>query len=232
MKGLPFVPEMARAVCAGRKTVTRRLVDLPDDFVDQITPAGFCYLSVDGRWVVDCGEVRRGLILFVDGIKAPWTVGERPCVLPTWAVPAEFDHLRPLQLDVDAVRSTFWHAGMTPRKPLAAVPPLGKSRPGRFLANHLRELLPVVEIVSIGMERVQSITEDDAKAEGIESELFQGKTYFRNYQFRDHTIDRIKAFGRAADSFRTLWDSINAERGASWASNPFVWRIEFKGVTK
>ena len=219
MKGLPFVPEMARAVCAGRKTVTRRLVDLADEFIEDSTPGGFCYLSVDGRWVVDTGGVFEGKGKFIDGIKAPWTVGERPCVLPTWAVPAEFDHLRPLQLDVEAVRSTFWHAGMTLRKPLAAVPPLGKSRPGRFLANHLRELLPVVEIVSIRMERVQDITEADAVAEGVMEDTAVGGWCVG--AFRGSSARQV---------FEKLWDSINSERGASWASNPFVWRIEFKGV--
>lgn len=28
--------------------------------------------------------------------------------------------------------------------------------------------------------------------------------------------------------FATLWDRINAKRGYSWESNPWVWVIEFK----
>ena len=27
--------------------------------------------------------------------------------------------------------------------------------------------------------------------------------------------------------FRTLWDSINAKRGYSWESNPWVWAVSF-----
>lgn len=67
-----------------------------------------------------------------------------------------------------------------------------------------------LEIVSIRVERVQEITHSDAVAEGL-------TCYHENYQC-------------AIDDYKDLWDSINAKRGYSWNSNPWVWVIEFKKV--
>ena len=71
----------------------------------------------------------------------------------------------------------------------------------------------MLEVVDVRVERLQDITEEDAEAEGVTAAPF------------------CKA-GRSAglehiESFELLWDSINGER-APWASNPWVWRVEFE----
>lgn len=60
-------------------------------------------------------------------------------------------------------------------------------------------------IKHVRAEQLQDISEDDAAAEGIER----------------HSGPYILDFAR-------LWDSINAKRGYSWASNPWVWVVEFE----
>ncbi len=65
-----------------------------------------------------------------------------------------------------------------------------------------------LEVISVRVERVQEISEADIKAEGV----FQGNDGPKIRQIR----------------FMGLWDSINAKRGYGWASNPWVWVIEFK----
>lgn len=60
-----------------------------------------------------------------------------------------------------------------------------------------------LEITDIGVERLQNITESDAKAEGVEWEPFSYK-----------------------DGFMTLWQSINGHD--SWSANPWVWVVSFK----
>jgi hypothetical protein len=64
-----------------------------------------------------------------------------------------------------------------------------------------------LEIVSVRVEQINDISAEDAEAEGI------------------------TAFGKRG-GFRELWDSINAKRGYSWESNPWVWVIAFKRVTQ
>ena len=57
-----------------------------------------------------------------------------------------------------------------------------------------------LEITDIRAERLQKITEEDAKAESVES----------------------------CEAFQVLWDSLNAKRGFDCVKNPWVWRIVFK----
>lgn len=68
-----------------------------------------------------------------------------------------------------------------------------------------------LEIVSIRVERVKTITDDGAIEEGV-----------------DRTNTSIP--GYATTRYVKLWDSINAKRGFPWSSNPWVWAIEFKRV--
>lgn len=72
-----------------------------------------------------------------------------------------------------------------------------------------------LEVTGVRVERLQEISEADAKAEGIE-ELSHG---FRDYLQRDVQMD-------AVSSYESLWESING--AGSWEANPWVWVIEFK----
>lgn len=73
-----------------------------------------------------------------------------------------------------------------------------------------------LEIVSVRVERLQDISEEDAKSEGVEV-LSQG---FKCYLGADCQC------GDARMSFMSLWESINGP--GSWEKNDWVWVIEFK----
>jgi hypothetical protein len=77
-----------------------------------------------------------------------------------------------------------------------------------------------LEIKSIRVERLQQISEEDAKAEGCE--LAKGYEELTKELFR-HPYREV---------FQDLWNSINTKRGFPWASNPWVWVIEAPMVTK
>lgn len=70
-----------------------------------------------------------------------------------------------------------------------------------------------LEVTEVRVERLQEITERDARAEGIDP-----GTSICDF-----------AATPARDDFARLWDSINGAR-ASWASNPWVWAISFRRV--
>jgi hypothetical protein len=72
-----------------------------------------------------------------------------------------------------------------------------------------------LEITGVRVERLQEISEEDARAEGV------------NHQ-RWPESDPYYMTGR--DAFIELWDAINAKRGYSWDSNPFVWVVEFQPI--
>ena len=67
-----------------------------------------------------------------------------------------------------------------------------------------------LEITDVRVEQLQSITEEDARAEGMRYE------HERLYCAHGHRSE-----------FERLWDQINGDR-APWAENPWVWVLEFK----
>ena len=85
-----------------------------------------------------------------------------------------------------------------------------------------------LEILKVRVERVQDISEEDAKAEGIK--LISGHKWCPPGKLPPLESDEWKTVTYKM-GFEWLWDSINAKRGFSWGVNPWVWVIEFKKVT-
>jgi hypothetical protein len=69
-----------------------------------------------------------------------------------------------------------------------------------------------LEIVSVRVERLQDISEADAKAEGTPKPIQISDDDPRTYR----------------DAFGDLWELINGD--GSWDANPWVWVVEFKRV--
>jgi hypothetical protein len=76
-------------------------------------------------------------------------------------------------------------------------------RPSIFMPRWASRI--TLEITEVRVQRLQEITEVDAKAEGVS----------RSAKFS------------AREEFSMLWESINGKR-APWASNPWVWCLTFK----
>jgi len=88
---------------------------------------------------------------------------------------------------------------------------------GKLLANgSYREASRIfLEIDEVRIERIQDITGNDVKSEGVE--------------FPDATF--IEKVGDRWNTFQTLWDSINSKRGFGWDKNPYVWVVKFHRIT-
>lgn len=79
-----------------------------------------------------------------------------------------------------------------------------------------------LKVTNVRVERLQDITEEDAFKEGcIDYQCKIGDGKFEDVIEFDLT---------ARDAFIDLWDSLNAKRGYSWESNPWVWAIEFEKI--
>lgn len=82
-------------------------------------------------------------------------------------------------------------------------------------------------IEDVRVERVQEISEEDARAEGIEPKLKTSNPNFSRYKnYQD--INGLSVLPK--ESFQSLWVSINGE--ASWHSNPWVWVVKFRVLSK
>ena len=78
-----------------------------------------------------------------------------------------------------------------------------------------------LEVTGDRVERLQDITEEDAKAEGVALGAAPCK-----YLGSRCNSSRCPSHNYRP-AFRSLWDAINAKR-ATWDSNPWVWVVEFK----
>lgn len=84
-----------------------------------------------------------------------------------------------------------------------------------------------LEITAVRCERLNTISEEDAGAEGVE-EMMVGTA--RAHVWRDYGLkgDAHFACTSAKESYQTLWDSING--AGAWAKNPWVWVITFSRI--
>ena len=73
-----------------------------------------------------------------------------------------------------------------------------------------------LEVVGVRAERLNEISEEDAKAEGARATLSPLDSV------------RLGAIGTHREGFSQVWESINGP--GSWAENPFVWVVEFRRV--
>lgn len=87
-------------------------------------------------------------------------------------------------------------------------------KPSIFMPRWASRL--TLRITDVRVQRVQEISEADARAEGV------GHV---------ESVARLVESGDYRIAFAELWDSINGKR-ATWASNPYVWAITFEVVDK
>ena len=86
-----------------------------------------------------------------------------------------------------------------------------KWRPSLFMWHWASRI--TLEVVSVRVERLNNISEEDAKAEGTK-----------------YAVDRsVGNNWSERQAFSALWESINGP--GSWDKNPWVWVVEFKRIT-
>ena len=78
----------------------------------------------------------------------------------------------------------------------------------------------LLEITGIRVERLQEISENDAKAEGVISNE-------ERFKIKSQSI-----VNKYRWQYRELWDSLNKKRGYGWDTNPYVWVLTFKQLNR
>jgi hypothetical protein len=207
-----FSKEMVKAILEGRKTQTRRVVKLKPHPTGHSWGAPY-YSRTWWKWLFIGGW---GLAAKQQGIKCPYgQVGDRLWVRETWATEKRLDWTLPNYLgnagDVALWYKSEWWAQTSP-----LLLERGKWRPSIHMPRWASRIL--LEITEVRVERVQDIAWFDIPKEGIQDDTWsigQGR-------FVKKTPERLLS------DFKHLWDSINARRGYSWDTNPWVWVISFK----
>lgn len=78
-----------------------------------------------------------------------------------------------------------------------------------------------LKIKGVRVERIQDISEEDARAEGVRGEVCL------NCGFGTSPCNCFSSRPGCRTAFVDLWNSINEKRGYGWDKNPLVWVVEF-----
>lgn len=210
-----FSAPMVKAILDGRKTVTRRVVKpQPDDS----TPGYWSWLARKGLPV---GRVA------AEALSPFGQPGDRLWVRETFS-----------SVDVNGHKSSPREAHFVVLPDgtqvcrdgtvLAALPEYARGafdgitwRPSIHMPRWASRIM--LEVVSVRVERLHEITEDDARAEGVDDGPGLGGRLYPGTGAARGPLGHRRVFS-------LLWEMINGKR-APWASNPWVWRVEFRRVS-
>ncbi|EMF9966161.1 hypothetical protein [Pseudomonas aeruginosa] len=202
-----FNDQMVRAILEGRKTVTRRVVKPQPDFlgsmVDPNTPFKTLDAGLHARITCPYGEP-----------------GDRLWVREAWQGPLISDEEQAANQSWWKDMTKFQNPGHCAYRASGDdneyVDPDGyfhcKWKPSIHMPRWASRIL--LELTAVRVERLQDISEEQARAEGYPAER------------------ECETGGSGLDAwlwFRSLWGEINGPE--AFTANPWVWVIEFKRVT-
>ncbi len=201
-RGIPYSADMVRARRAGLKTQTRRVVK-PQPEQGCIGHFGPGNPFIRGERVV---------------VRCPYgQPGDRLLTREAWRTLTEYDAHPPRDVPVGA---SIWYEadGHAPAD-------FGRYRHARFMCRWMSR--GIDEVVDVRVERLQDISEADARAEGIFQHVRGGWHWHKH---DSSNLDDWNQFGyrTARHAYQSLWEQING--AGSWDTNPYVWVVEFKRV--
>jgi hypothetical protein len=219
-----FNGAMVRALLDGSKTQTRRVMKpqpepTPADYPG---PAGHWWPSNEVQSMVHVEQAMQnkhgGWGGFVETLCPYGQPGDRLWVRETWADLAELS-------DGNYERQAIYRADDIEMygdedEPVNVTAPDMRWRPSIHMPRWASRIL--LEIVSVRVERLQDISEDDAKAEGAWPDPSIVRKVAEHFKCDIFSV-------RPSLAYRMLWESING--AGSWDANPWVWVVEFKRVT-
>ncbi|MEY5099614.1 MAG: hypothetical protein RJA36_2333 [Pseudomonadota bacterium] len=198
-----FSAPMVRAILAGTKTQTRRVVQ---------PPRGYRWLDLAvGTMVNDGGHKKH-----ISDLRSPYgEPGDRLWVKESTIKVEDRGWIGPVYVESDAGRDALeWGYGESD-DPDHIPPHAIKRRPSIFMTRAMSRI--TLEITGVRVERLQEISEGDAYDEGTA-------------EWCAETQRNGNKWPNIVRAYRGLWEQING-RG-SWAANPFVWVLEFRRLER
>lgn len=202
-----FSAPMVRAILDGTKTQTRRIGKCQKDDATQLG-------------IESCEHATKGTVYqatyraYPTGGTARWALCECPFGIIGDRLWVKETHARvhPVMLqslDPDP-KSAYWETLFRATEELGKYAGRVHWKPSIFMRREFSRI--TLEITGIRVERLNDISEEDAKAEGVTIiQAVRGIT---------------AGSGGYLSAFSRLWESINGP--GSWTKNPWVWAISFK----
>lgn len=208
-----FSGPMVRAILAGSKTQTRRIVKpqpLLTADMGWIQPRGSQEKTPDA---VNDPPYGRGEALWKSESMCPYgRTGERLWVRETFGDRADYAAIGALRKDRYYYEADGRKSGW-------------KYRPSIHMPRAASRI--TLEITGVRVERLNEISDSDAFAEGCQVIPPRQPNTKPGYVFEGTRADRCNLCHKSPQTaFACLWDEIHGED--SWESNPWVWVVEFQ----
>ncbi len=238
-KPILFSTEMVRAILDDRKTMTRRVIKWKPYIDGEKTNFNYSEMSLGYHYT---GEPKSGNVigryalystagalqsLRTKPIKPRYKAGdilwvrETFCPIkikkPTRAIPEDFKEIEYIyKADDNHIKLDNLLGGKS----------FFKWKPSIHMPKEAARIF--LKVTDVRVERLQDITEKDARAEGIspwDDACYSNNGWTPTFYDPDSGGTPIFRHG-----FEALWDSLNAKRGYGWANNPWVEVVGFERV--
>lgn len=223
-KAISFNAEMVNAILAGRKTQTRRVIKLQPPHKDSVISQ--CMSSTHTkdvgkhRWLVWDGKYSVNNDLSSKYFNIPYNIGDNLWVRETFRIHRGTDECGcscDPYCTCGEEGSVLYRADFNEEEE--------KYSPLVHMKKEQSRI--TLEITDIKVERLNDISEGDIEKEGI----YKKQIDFDAYVYSINEGETGSATAKL--SFQNLWNSIyKKDPIKSWESNPYVWVINFKLITK
>lgn len=201
---LLFSAPMVRALLEGRKTQTRRVLSRSNSTMDGSRANAEQWSAL---LLSDCATVDDGLRVWqylhvkngdsrwdgaINRVRCRWEIGDTFWVKEAWALTGRYDDRRPS--DFRWKKPSVWYKATGKKRGRDA----GRVRSSLYMPKWASRI--TLRVTSVRVQRVQTITDKDAVAEGVANSA----------------------------TFQDLWRKINGVE--SWLANLWVWAIGFERV--
>lgn len=220
-----FTGDMVRAIIDGRKTQTRRLSGLeqinfnPDIWINDAVgtddkerfTASFESTITGSNFIASCPYGQPGDILWVRETWRKYNLFDENGYFGADIIDFAADNPEPMVMhDGDGFQmyNKKGQEKMIPFRPSIHMP---KSAARIWL-----------QVTDIRVERVQDISEADARAEGAEKGIFRMGPNVEKGEFQLE----LNHHARFVEGFKFIWHQVNGAE--SWDDNPWVWVITFR----
>ena len=212
-----FSAPMVRALLDGSKTQTRRVMkpQLVYGTVAGLFNSWYLPRSEGGGTLYPNGKEK---ILSTCPYGQP---GDRLWVREAWRAELTWDTTKPSGIPNEA--ALWYEADDQQRNNGRGTKFKGKLRPSIHMPRWASRI--TLEITEVRVERLQDISEADARAEGIFPHVRGGWHWLKHDSSNPDDWNQF-GYKTAALAFQALWESINGP--GSWATNPWVWVVEFR----
>ncbi|EFO33923.1 PmgT [Roseibium sp. TrichSKD4] len=239
-----FTGSMVIGLLEDRKTQTRRVMNRLLRFgpITEFGPSdtrGYDWQFRDKRLLWN--DLRHDALLEV----LPYQVGDLLYVREAWKTFACLDKVKPSELPVNDVsgagvlyladgtwRSLSANGERCKCRVREITPIFGRYRPGMHMPRWASRI--TLKVTDVRVQRLQDISEKDAKAEGVCAWVeSQAKYPWGDISDPLRHLMVKNTFGNAKTAFECLWDSLNGDRNAgiyAWDANPWVIAVSFEVI--